>query len=73
MTGPAGSGQRVTSWQYFLARDRRILPVSFHASRLTGRSVSENRENCWKARVTPLSYNVARKGERERLKISGQG
>ena len=41
--------------------------------RLAGRPVSANRENCWDARTTLLSYNVRRKPERECLKISEQG
>jgi hypothetical protein len=41
--------------------------------RLAGRPASANRENCWDTRTTLLSYNVGRKPERERLKISEQG
>ena len=59
--------------QYLLARDRRIVPVSIHACRLTGQPASENRENCGKARTTLLHHNVSRKAERDGSKSSRQG
>jgi hypothetical protein len=59
--------------QHFLARDRRFLPVSIHACRLTEQSASEKPENCWKARVTHMHHSVARKGERDGSKSIWQG
>jgi hypothetical protein len=41
--------------------------------RLTGRPVSKNRENCWKARSTRSRHSVARKREREGLRSDRPG
>ena len=58
--------------QYFLARDRRIVPVTTIAAWRGNPSVN-NRENCWKARITLLHHSVGRKPERDGPKSSRQG